>query len=283
MDMKNASKDFLESNDLITKFVFIIGLLIVFLLLLRFMVSIGAWIFMDSPTPHFTDGINLTNEGYTIKVDPRQKGAKPVLRSINEKEGIEFTYSIWLYIKKLEDNVSQTPDVKKCIFRKGKQALNKDEINGPGLYINTIDTGKTINQAELTVKMDSFNTDDLPDTQAYKTEEISNIAVPMRTWVNVMIRCNGRNVDVLINGILYKSKLLEGIPKQNYYDIEFSGGAAGYPPYEGFISDFWYWNYSLGTNAIVTLINNGPNTSNLKQKQIMEDKQPEYLSFNWFI
>lgn len=281
MDMKNASSDFLESNNLITKFVFIIGLLIVFLLLLRFMVSLGAWIFMDSPTPHFTDGINLTNEGYKIKVNPTQEGAKPVLRSINENKGIEFTYSIWLYIKKLEDGTSS--DEKKCIFRKGKQALNKDEINGPGLYINTSNATNPINQAELTVKMDSFNTSDTSDGAAYTSEEIPKISVPMRTWVNVMIRCNGRNVDVLINGILYKSKLLNGIPRQNYYDIEFSGGAAGFQPFDGFISDFWYWNYSLGTNAIVMLINNGPNTSNLKQKQIMEDKQPEYLSFNWFI
>tara|TARA_Y100000741_G_scaffold286182_1_gene226042 strand:- start:1505 stop:2356 length:852 start_codon:yes stop_codon:yes gene_type:complete len=283
MDIKNASSDFLESNNLITKFVFIIGLLLVFLLMLRFMVSMGAWIFMDSPTPHFTDGINLTNEGYTINVNPTQVGSKPVLRSINEDEGIEFTYSIWLYIKELKDKSPQPSGDTKCIFRKGNQGLNNDEINGPGLYINTIDSNDKVTQSKLTVKMDYYNTDDKSDTAAYKTEEIQNIAVPMRTWVNVMIRCNGRNVDVLINGILYKSKLLNGIPKQNYYDIEFSGGAAGYPPFDGFTSDFWYWNYSLGTNAIVTLINNGPNTSNLKQKQLMEDKQPEYLSFNWFI
>tara|TARA_Y100000768_G_scaffold389042_1_gene391374 strand:- start:3388 stop:4206 length:819 start_codon:yes stop_codon:yes gene_type:complete len=272
MDVQNASKDFLESNNLITKFVFIIGLLIVFLILLRFFISIGAWMFMASPTPHFTDGINSTDEGYIINVNPTKFGSKPVLRSVNEKEGLEFTYSIWLYIKDLNDSGDN-----ECIFRKGATALNRDETNGPGLYIK-----KENNEAHLTVKMDYYNSNPLSN-DAYDTEEIVDVKVPLRTWANVMIRCNGQNLDVLINGILYSSKLLPGIPRQNYYDIEFSGGSAGKEPFEGYISDFWYWNYSLGTNAIVNLINNGPNTKNLKQKQSMDDKVPEYLSFNWFI
>lgn len=268
MDVKNASGDFIESNNLVTKFVFIIGLLITFLVLLRFFISIGAWLFMESPTPHFTDGISNTDEGYEISVDPTKFGSKPVLRSVNEREGLEFTYSIWLYVK----NITTSPG---CIFRKGVENTgNADEINGPGLYIE-----QSNNEAHLTVKMDSFS----PVGGSFESESIPNIKVPLRTWVNIMIRCNGRNIDVLLNGILYSSKLLKGIPRQNYYNIEFSGGSAGNAPFDGYISDFWYWNYSLGTNAIMNLIKNGPNTTNLKQKQSMDAKVPKYLAFNWFI
>lgn len=272
MDVQNASKDFIESNNLVTKFVFIIGLLIVFLILLRFFISIGAWLFMASPTPHLTDGINTTDEGYMISVNPRKFGSKPILRSVNEKEGLEFTYSIWLYIKGLDDDEEE-----KCIFRKGAgKSKEDDETNGPGLYIK-----KSNNEAHLSVKMDYYTIDN--SEKAYDTNEIVEVKVPLRTWVNVMIRCNGQNLDVLINGILYSSILMSGIPRQNYYDIAFSGGYSGNPPFDGYISDFWYWNYSLGTNKIVNLINYGPNTKNLKQKQSMSDKVPEYLSYNWFI
>ena len=31
-------------------------------------------------------------------MDPKLKGAKPILRSVNEREGIEFTYSVWLFV-----------------------------------------------------------------------------------------------------------------------------------------------------------------------------------------
>jgi hypothetical protein len=274
MDVKNASSDFIESNNLVTKFVFIIGLLILFLILLRFFIAIGAWMFMASPTPHLTDGINSTDEGYMINVNPVKFGSKPILRSVNEREGLEFTYSIWLYIKDIE-SVGDGPDGK-CIFRKGTAATTatlEDGTDGPGLYIKLEE-----NEARLTVKMDSYS-----DSQNYAANSITGITVPFRTWVNVMIRCNGQNVDVLINGILYSSKFLPGVPRQNYYDINFLGGAAGKEPFGGYVSDFWYWNYSLGTNAIVNLINNGPNTRNLKQKQSMGDKVPEYLAFNWFI
>jgi hypothetical protein len=271
MDVKNASGDFIESNNLVTKFVFIIGLLIVFLVLLRFFISIGAWLFMASPTPHFTDGISNTDEGYTISVDPTKSSSKPVLRSVNEREGLEFTYSIWLYVKKI---IPPPANATQCIFRKGVKAEKDDEINGPGLYIE-----QSNNEAHLTVKMDSFS----PVGGVFESESLQGIKVPMRTWVNIMIRCNGRNIDVLINGILYSSKLLKGIPRQNYYDIEFSGGSSGKAPFDGYISDFWYWNYSLGTNAIMNLIKNGPNTTNLKQKQSMDAKVPKYLAFNWFI
>ena len=218
MDVQNASKDFIESNNLITKFVFIIGLLIVFLILLRFFISIGAWLFMASPKPHFTDGLNSTDEGYMINVDPTKSGSKPVLRSVNEKEGLEFTYSIWLYIKGLDD-----PQNKNCIFRKGARAVKDgDETNAPGLYIQSAN-----NEAHLSVKMDYYASESTTEGGAYGTEKIVDVKVPFRTWANVMIRCNGHNLDVLINGILYSSKLLSGIPRQNYYDIEFSGGAAG--------------------------------------------------------
>lgn len=267
MDVKNASSDFVESNNLVTKFVFIIGLLIAFLILLRFGISMGAWLFMASPTPHFTDGITNTDSGFSISVNPNKFGSKPVFRSVNEREGLEFTYSVWLYIKDVP------PTAEKCIFRKGVEASlsdGSDEMNGPGLYIK-----KMNKEAQLTVKMDTFAT--------IGRAELSNITVPLRTWVNIMIRCNNRNLDVLINGILYSSILLPGVPRQNYYDIEFSGGSAGEGPFDGFISDFWYWNYSLGTNAIMNLIKNGPNTTNLKQRQSMDGKVPKYLAFNWFI
>jgi len=272
-DMKGASKDFLESNSLVTKFVFIIGLLILFLAALRFFISVGAWLFMESPTPHFTDGITNTDTGFVISVNPNKSNSTPVLRSVNEREGLEFTYSIWLYVK-------EPPTEEKCIFRKGppggKVGATREKwvSNGPGLYIVNNN-----NEAQLTAVMDYYES----TGQLTNKIEIIGVKIPVRSWVNVMVRCNNKNLDILINGVLNSSTLMPGVPKQNYYDIQFSGGGAGKEPFKGFISDFWYWNYSLGTNAIMNLVKNGPNIKNLKKTQTMDGKVPKYLAYSWFM
>ena len=48
--INSASKDFLQSNNLITKFAFILGILIIFMYVLRFVISFIGWMFTGSST-----------------------------------------------------------------------------------------------------------------------------------------------------------------------------------------------------------------------------------------
>ena len=72
-ELKGADSGFLESNNLVTKFVFILGALLLFLYLLRFLVTLMGWLFSDSPSPYITKGITDANTRYIISVNPNVK------------------------------------------------------------------------------------------------------------------------------------------------------------------------------------------------------------------
>jgi hypothetical protein len=107
-------------------------------------------------------------------------------------------------------------------------------------------------------------------------EEIRIGDIPMNKWVNTIIRCRNRTVDVYVNGTIAKSVTLSGVPKQNIGDtyVALDGGFGGY------ISNLWYWNYALNISQINTLVTRGPNTK-MKGSNV-SNKKSDYLSMRWF-
>ena len=47
------------------------------------------------------------------------------------------------------------------------------------------------------------------------------------------------------------------------------------------LTGFWYYNYALGTSAIQSLVNSGPNTKMIGGNGL-SDKIYNYLSLRWF-
>ena len=168
-----------------------------------------------------------------IPQEPGSEGSVTIARSTNADEGIEFTWSVWVYIDDLTYNSGRY----RCVFYKGNdyaknpnaqesQGLNFPN-NAPGLYISP-------NTNSLVVMMNTFNV---------INEEITIDDIPLNKWVNVIIRCQNNTLDIYINGTIVKSHHLHGVPKQNYGDVYVApnGGFSGY------ISNLWYYNYALGT------------------------------------
>ena len=56
--------------------------------------------------------------------DPSNNDAVTIYRSINENQGIEFTWSVWIFINNLQYLEGQY----KHIFHKGNSNLEKNEI-----------------------------------------------------------------------------------------------------------------------------------------------------------
>ena len=100
--------------------------------------------------------------------------------------------------------------------------------------------------------------------------------IPLNKWVNVIIRCDNTTLDVYINGTVIKRHQLSGVPKQNYDDVYMAANGG----FSGYISNLWYYNYALGTSAIETIVENGPNL-NMKDKDMLQS-EPYYLSLRWF-
>ena len=51
--------------------------------------------------------------------------------------------------------------------------------------------------------------------------------------------------------------------------------------FDGYISNLWYYNYSLGTAAIQRIVDNGPNLKMIGSNGV-GDKMRDYLSLRWF-
>jgi hypothetical protein len=261
----DGSNEFLNSNSMVAKFAFIIFVLIFFVIFLRSGISFISWLFSPSPNPILIDGMSDAKQMLQIPQDPTLKGSIPILRSMNEVEGMSFTWSVWIYI----DDMSYKDNEYKHIFHKGNDNINVKTQpygmnfpnNGPGLYIAP-------NKNDLVVVMNTF--EEINDQITIKD-------VPLNKWVNVIIRVNEQHeLDVYINGKLARRHMLTGVPKQNYGDVfvAMNGGFSGY------ISSLRYFSSSIGVNDIQSIVSSGPNLKTIGDKLI--NSQPNYLSMRWF-
>jgi len=263
----SSTQEFFKSNSLVAQVAFFLLILFVFIILLRVGITLLGYFLGPTGTPKLIDGMIDAKQLIVIQQDPLLKDSVTITRSSNATEGIEFTWSVWIYIDDLTYNSGRY----RCVFYKGNdytknsnsqdsQGLNFPN-NAPGLYIAP-------NSNSLVVMMNTFNV---------INEEITIDNIPINKWVNVIIRCQNNTLDIYINGTIIKSHYLHGVPKQNYGDVYIApnGGFSGY------ISNLWYYNYALGTAEIARLTNKGPNT-HMKGSNGLNIKKPDYLSLRWF-
>lgn len=256
-----GTKEFLESNSLVAKFAFLLLVIFGFVILLRLGISILSHFLKPNESPRLIDGTVDASQMIIFQQDPSNNGSKTIYRSVNATDGIEFSWSTWIFINSLQTNAG----IYKHIFSKGNSNLSENGMiqpnNAPGLYIAP-------NTNALVVVMNTFNV---------INEEIVIPDIPLNKWVNIIIRCENTNLDVYINGTIARSINLVGVPKQNYGDVyvAMNGG------FDGYISNLWYYNYALGTAAIQNIITKGPNKKMIGGNGLA-DNTFNYLSLRWF-
>ena len=223
---------------IIGRIAFVLLIIILFVIFLGLGVSIITWMFSTSGSPHLIDGMKDATSMTVVHQDPSIKGAIPVLRSDNERDGLEFTWSVWVFVNSLNPEGQL-----KHIFHKGNDDINFNNENlpmgmnypnnGPGLYIDQNTNG-------LVIIMNTF--DDI-------IEEIKVDNLPMKKWVNIMIRATGTTIDVFINGTIAKRHILNSVPKQNYGDVYVNMNNG----FTGNLSDLWYFNTAIGLSKIQSI------------------------------
>ena len=257
-------KDFMESNNLVAKIAFLLLVIFVFIILLQLCIKLLVFFFDTSSSPYLINGMVRANQPISFPQDPSSLNAKPLQRSINGPDGIEFTWSIWIYIETLPED----PNKYAHIFSKGNADISANGLvqpnNAPGLYIAP-------GTNELVVIMNTFD-------NINNEIEIPNI--PSNKWINVIIRCQNTTLDVYINGTIAKSIDLGYVPKQNYGDVYTSLGGG----FDGYISNLRYYNYALGTSAIQSITQIGPNIKTVDNSpgSGMASKYSKYFSLNWY-
>lgn len=274
------TKDFAEKNSTISKFVFIIFLFIMFGLLFRLGIYILSLFIMPEKNPIIIDGMLNTNKLKKFNVNPNDSDPNPILRSINEHQGLEFTWSFWINIADIQYSSDATNNENiKRIFSKG-ESINKenwDSMNSPGVYIYKGDDDSTRGINTLCIVFETHSNEKTPVKHIY----IDNI--PLQKWINVIIKVQSRTIDIYINSVLTERYELTNVVKQNYGDIYVGGNGAeyNYNGMNGYISNLRYFNYSIGNNKIQDIVNLGPNTKLIDDN--MTETKPPYFSLNWYL
>ena len=263
----SGSTDFLESNSWVAKLAFLLMVIIGFVILFRLMISFITWIFSPSGKVVLVNGLQNGSVSSTISQDPNNKSSITILRSENEKNGIEFTWSVWLYLNGFQDSGSYHH-----VFNKGNTSTSTPTgnfpgtttpNNAPGLYINP-------NYDGFRVIMNSFN-------NPYQ-EVIEVTDLPMAKWINIVIRVQDKNCDIYVNGRLVKRRIMTEVVKQNYDDVHVSlnGGFSGY------LSNLTYYNRSISVTEIQDIISVGPNLKPVSKALDLTNSAPRFLSNRWY-
>ena len=266
----SGAANFLYSNSLVAKVVFLILAVIIFVFLLRLGTQIASWLFTPSKTPYLLPGLKSARKGITISQDPRDRDSIPLERSKNQRDGITFSYSVWMMIERINTSDPR----QKHVFHKGSSTFKKGgSVDGfaysdsnnlpypnmsPGLFIDGANN-------QLHIYVNTFD-------KIIESVSVSNI--PMNKWFNVIIRVKNLNLDVFINGNVAVRHRLSSPVKQNYEDIHVNK----YEGYDGFISALRYWNYALSSPEIMDVNRSGPNLKADKQQSGF----PPYLSMRWY-
>jgi hypothetical protein len=282
-----ASQQFLNSNSIVAKFAFVILVILIFLFLLGLGINMVQYFLNPGKNPYLVKGMIQGSAGLTIYQDPTQKKAVTLQRSNNQKTGIEFTWSVWIYIT--DFNTSSTEF--QHIFNKGDNTysqeykpLSKSTIkytgiaainNAPGLYISPgLSTNDVCPPGSLFIVMNTTGS----DTTASSSDTILTVPnIPLNKWVNVIIRMENLMLDIYINGVITERMVLQNVPKQNYFDVQVCKNRG----FNGNLSNLRYYDKALSVIQINNIVYWGPNTSASKVNSSTKGGY-DYLSSTWY-
>jgi hypothetical protein len=293
---------FIETNTAFSKFVFIILVLILFVFLFQLgMIIITKFINGFSGDVYVLKGLTSSNQERIISNNPNNKDSVAIIKSVNQDDGIEFTWNVWFYVNSLNNTTNY--EYRK-IFSKGISNTNNTVYssniynlsntnlpyskiinNSPGMYLTKYipDTGTiapnivfndptTKNDIALVVIINTFNTNTINNEFA---EFITIDNIPIGKWVNCSLNVKNRSVSVYINGKLNKSVTLQNVPTQNNYDT-YIGESSGF---SGYISNLRYFNRSISYEEIRSINSYGPNLTSV---DTINTTNQDYLSMNWY-
>jgi len=262
-----ASSEFLQSNSIIAKFAFLILVLIAFLFLANLGILLIGYFTKPSGSPFLVKGTASAASEVVISQDPKNKQSVAILRSSNQNTGIEFTWSIWIYI--LDIDATAGPQYQH-VFNKGDANYDSTGVasvnNAPGLYIDAKNN-------KLRIMMNTVS-----NTDPVETLDVSNL--PLRKWFHCAIRLQNKVLDVYINGVISGRLMLQNVPKQNYDDVNICKNNN----FSGNYADLQYYDRALSVFEINNIVIWGRNTSAAGSGVGSSDATgfPYYLSYDWY-
>ena len=289
-------REFMESNSLVAKFAFILMVFIVFSVAVKLSIIALSYLLLPTMSPYVLDGTANTEDlAINVSQDPSQKDSVFIARSMNEDGGLEYTWSVWFLIKQVPLEKGKYSR----IFSKGGEGT-KSSANGiyypnnaPGMYIRFSDDITATNpdrtdagtNVSLLAVVDVGGKLDSSDKKENLHEKLIATDIPMKNWVNAVIRVTNNVIDLYINGRLAQRRKTAGIPIQNYGKVNIGEDKAK-NRFSGYISTIQYFNYSIGANKIKSIVDEGPKLkmiTNSSGDTSATKNVGSYLSNHWYM
>lgn len=288
-------KEFMESNSLVAKFAFILMVFIVLSVAVKIAIIGVSYLLLPSTSPFVLNGTANTEDlVIAVTQDPAKKDSIFISRSMNEDGGLEYTWSAWFFINQVPIDKGKYSR----IFSKGGEGTKSSEDgiyypnNAPGLYIKFSDDITAtnpdrkdvgVNVSLLAVVDVSGKSSNSEDKRNNLHEKLITTDIPIKNWVNAVIRVTNNVIDLYINGRLAQRRKTAGIPIQNYGTVNI-GESKPKNRFSGYISTIQYFNYSIGSNKISSIVNEGPNMKMITNSgaEQSSSKNLNYLSNNWY-
>ena len=277
-DLVGSSNEFLQTNTLVAKFVFLVFVLIAFLILMNLGMYLLSYFLQPNTSPYIIKGIEAGNKIQSFPQDPSQENAATIYRSNDQTTGMEYTWSFWIKVQSI--TAATATKIYSHVFSKGltnARTTTDDDLgqaavgnNAPGVYLKNAAEGtnslETMTTATMTIVMDTVAGDP-------ETIDIPNI--PFNKWVHVALRLQNKILDVYISGILKQRVSFKNVPKQNYGNVFVSQNSG----FDGHISNLRYFDRALNAFQISNITMSGPN---LKPVPDVVDTSSDYLHGNWY-
>ena len=271
----DASTSFLESNTLIAKFAFLLFVLIAFMFLLNLGVMIIGYFTKPKTNPMLVSGTLNGASSLIISQNPKNSNSIPVLRSNNQSGGMEFTWSVWIFINDIK--TSDGPDYS-VIFNKGNGTFFADGplkgmstvTSGPGLYLDN--KASQEGRVNLVATMNTVSSTNPRETMIIKD-------IPLQKWFHCALRLENTTMDAYINGTIANRIIMQDVPKQNYEDVYICANGG----FNGNISNLQYYASALSVFQINNIVVWGRDAS-ASDATASEDASgfPYYLSNLWY-
>lgn len=205
-----------------------------------------------SGTPWVVQGTKDARHEMRISQDPRVDASIPLRRSLNESDGMEFSYMLWMFIDDYEYKKGEW----KHVFHKGNVEATPNRA--PGVWLHP-------NENKMRVYMNTFQT-------ISSFVDIGNI--PVSKWFHLSIVLKQRTMDIYINGFLKKRVTFDSIPRQNFGDlwVNTRGGFAG------FVSRMRYFDYAVNFTEVENALRVGPSMD----LPAAATQKPPYLVPHWW-
>jgi hypothetical protein len=261
-------QEFMQANSAISKFVAVVLSILVFYILFNIGVYFMSQLFMPAKDAKVVDGLIPSNTHMIVSANPNISASVPILRSVNQNQGLEFTWNFWYFIKDVTNLTGNG-----LIFSKGKpqtSQTSQTQFLGvcPGAYIS-----KLGDRVQMIVAMNTMLDPSLKNTGI---EQIVIKDIPMNKWVHCSIRVQNLSVDVYVNGVMTHRKNLQTLPNQNYEDT-YVGDQTGF---NGYISSLHYYSRALNYDEIQNDFVKGPNMK--LQGQNTQINYKDYLAMKWY-